>query len=289
MRPPILYHYCSNAAFYSIVRQGAIRLSLLTMSNDAKEGRHLLDWTRKWFPADFKHKEELFSFIDHFSSSMSALGFCLSEQKDMLSQWRAYASDGRGIAIGFDSSLLQSATDEETDSARIGLSPVAYDEGLIKQVLDPSVASVIKHYEAGKMVAPWKRGLLQFALSADEKEKDEAAYKAAFHELFEMLRPVFNLSYSAKSVFFEEEREWRILTFLLIVDGRLSVDCVEFEPADDKVKPYKLFPPKGMDKSCIKEVVLGPRNTTPVEVIRLFLDQNGFGSASITRSSGSYR
>ena len=260
------------------------------MSNDAKEGRHLLDWTRKWFPGDFKHKKELFSFIDYFSSNMSALGFCLSEQKDMLSQWRAYASDGRGIAIGFDSGLLQSVADQETDSAtRIGLSPVAYDEGLIKQVLDPSVASVIRHYEAGKMVAPWNRGLLQFALSEEEKEKDDAAYKAAFHELFEMIRPIFNLSYSAKSAFFEEEKEWRILILLLNVEGRLSVDGVEFEPADDKVKPYKLFPSKDMDKSCIKEVVLGPRNTTPVEVIRLFLDQNGFGSAAITRSAGSYR
>lgn len=221
---------------------------------------------------------------------MSALGFCLSEQKDMLSQWRAYASDGRGIAIGFDSGLLKSAADEETDDAtRIGLSPVAYDERLIKQVLEPSVTSVIEHYEAGKMVAPWKRGLLLLALSENEKEKAEAAYKAAFYELFEMLRPIFNLFYSIKYTFFEEEKEWRILILMLILEGRLNVEGVKFETADDKVKPYKMFPSNGMNKSSIKEVVLGPKNTTPVEVIRLLLEQNGFESVEITRSAGSYR
>lgn len=32
---------------------------------------------------------------------------CFSERKDCLSQWRGYADDGKGMAIGFDKKLLE--------------------------------------------------------------------------------------------------------------------------------------------------------------------------------------
>ena len=32
---------------------------------------------------------------------------CFSEEKDLLSQWRGYGSDGNGIAIGFNAQLLR--------------------------------------------------------------------------------------------------------------------------------------------------------------------------------------
>ena len=38
-----LYHYCSNATFTSIIESKSIRLSLLTLSNDTKEGQHVRD------------------------------------------------------------------------------------------------------------------------------------------------------------------------------------------------------------------------------------------------------
>ncbi|WP_416152053.1 DUF2971 domain-containing protein [Pseudomonas sp. Bout1] len=35
------------------------------------------------------------------------LATCFSKAGDVLSQWRAYADDGQGYAIGFDSKLLK--------------------------------------------------------------------------------------------------------------------------------------------------------------------------------------
>jgi hypothetical protein len=37
--PDILYHYCSNATFLSIIESNTIRLSDLSLSNDSQEGR----------------------------------------------------------------------------------------------------------------------------------------------------------------------------------------------------------------------------------------------------------
>ena len=33
--------------------------------------------------------------------------FCLSKDKDVLSQWRSYANDGKGVAIGFDVDFIE--------------------------------------------------------------------------------------------------------------------------------------------------------------------------------------
>ena len=35
--------------------------------------------------------------------------FCMSELPDSLGQWRAYADDGRGVAIGFSREFLHAA------------------------------------------------------------------------------------------------------------------------------------------------------------------------------------
>lgn len=36
-----------------------------------------------------------------------AYGFCLSVKRDMLSQWRGYADDGMGFAIGFKKEAIE--------------------------------------------------------------------------------------------------------------------------------------------------------------------------------------
>ena len=35
------------------------------------------------------------------------LGACFSESEDQLSQWRGYAQNGKGLAIGFDKEILE--------------------------------------------------------------------------------------------------------------------------------------------------------------------------------------
>src|SRR5688572_10740032 len=101
-----LYHYCSNEALVSIVAGKQICLSLLSLSNDSMEGK----WIRKFFEDACKaegvnalDEQALLRHLDNFIEMSEALGFCMSGDGDVLSQWRAYAGNGGGVAIGFDS------------------------------------------------------------------------------------------------------------------------------------------------------------------------------------------
>ncbi len=104
-----------------------------------------------------------------------------------------------------------------------------------------------------------------------------------------MLISVIRYSYVVKSKFFQEENEWRLFSLFYINDWVGDIKNVKFQANQNELKPYQDLPERGFDPILIKEVFLGPKNITPIEVIRLFLDENGFKHVRIVRSGGSYR
>ena len=56
---------------------------------------------------DEKDRRLLLKGIGLFEKTFDGLGFCLSEKCDLLSQWRGYAEDGTGVAIGFSVEYLK--------------------------------------------------------------------------------------------------------------------------------------------------------------------------------------
>ena len=105
-----LYHYCSNSAFFSIVTNKTVRLSYLPLSNDFYEG----NWIQKILRDAFDRVglsendiEYLTEFAQGWRSEKLEFGLCLSEEGDLLSQWRGYAEDGQGMCIGFNQDYLE--------------------------------------------------------------------------------------------------------------------------------------------------------------------------------------
>ena len=116
----LLYHYCSVASFFSIMKNQSIWLSDISKSNDSQE--------LKWFLLKFEtfmhrlldsqvrekaqggYNDDPVEIQDLYSKVVQALqnesikcwAFCLSEKRDDLGQWRGYADDGKGLAIGFN-------------------------------------------------------------------------------------------------------------------------------------------------------------------------------------------
>lgn len=98
--PDLLWHYCPMAALEGICSSRTIYLSDLVSMNDYQEGRWLRDQivrrvsgkSRDFLP--FLSSTKIRFHLGPFVASLSADG-------DLLSQWRAYASGGRGVAIGF--------------------------------------------------------------------------------------------------------------------------------------------------------------------------------------------
>jgi hypothetical protein len=97
------------------------------------------------------------------------------------------------------------------------------------------------------------------------------------------------LAYTFKSKFFEEEKEWRVYSIAPCANGRVSIPSVEFLSTTQLLKPFVKFPQAGFSTEIVREVILGPRNRTPLEMVRLFLDEQGFTHVKVTPSSGTYQ
>src|SRR5687768_12796503 len=102
----ILYHYCDAAAFQAICTSRNMRFSDLFSLNDWLE----IHWGYSiWEAAATQLLDKVGRpFLDEIDKIIHTSGMCglpvascYSLDGDVLSQWRAYADDGRGYAIGF--------------------------------------------------------------------------------------------------------------------------------------------------------------------------------------------
>lgn len=111
-----VYHYCSASTLLAILQNKTLRFSDLSRLNDAEE--QVWGYKRVFLtclgrieagrgvPVDFPHVSP--EFINSLKGKWDKLALsgqpfvcCFSTDGDSLSQWRAYASDGEGFAIGF--------------------------------------------------------------------------------------------------------------------------------------------------------------------------------------------
>lgn len=112
----ILYHYCGVEAFYNIIKNGSLWLTDIRKSNDALEFTWIQsqinnEIQERLSEADPEYKEIWNDGFDiSKNSDYKAYAICFSSSVDSLSQWRGYAQDGTGLAIGFSKTRLQKLT-----------------------------------------------------------------------------------------------------------------------------------------------------------------------------------
>ena len=127
--PNIVYHYCSLESFMSIINNSTIRLTNISKSNDRDEIRYCfnaferaLRETCKEFTDKYIKNKEVIKFFNNIryddlvskavlNDSLIYYVSCFSTESDLLSQWRGYANDGKGVAIGFYSKSFLAAKD----------------------------------------------------------------------------------------------------------------------------------------------------------------------------------
>lgn len=128
--PRVLYHYCSLSTFKSILDNKSVWLSDIRKSNDSLELRWIMGQCQYYMLKawndyvkavkedrgldavsleSFEEFDKLYNLVRDYDAEDDTKNwvFCLSEKADDLGQWRGYADDGQGIAIGFNSSLLK--------------------------------------------------------------------------------------------------------------------------------------------------------------------------------------
>ncbi|MDP1862708.1 MAG: DUF2971 domain-containing protein [Thiobacillus sp.] len=100
----ILYHYTTISGLNSIIRTGKVWASDCRYLNDQQELQHAIELLLGKFEGSCRETLE-WAFHWHNLSRCHCV-FSLSRSPKVLSQWRAYADDGRGAAIGFDEKHL---------------------------------------------------------------------------------------------------------------------------------------------------------------------------------------
>lgn len=284
-----LYHYCSNAAFLSIVSKREIWASEFSLSNDALEGKWALDIFRRFCSEKGIRELDIAALVQDWalmSGIVGGVGFCLSEEGDLLSQWRAYANDGAGVSIGFSKEYFEALGNlkmNRNDKFNAHITKVIYDEETQRELVAEHGAEIIKLVQDGGLRTP----SLIFGETDDElRHRQEKRRKI----MFGLFLVFFRYVHSLKNPAFAEEKEWRLISHVLGgKDPLKELKEMEFRSLIDRIIPFRRIALDDVGIAPIAEVVLGPRNITPKEIVIAMLRKCSIEDVTVRRSSASYR
>jgi Protein of unknown function (DUF2971) len=273
----ILYHYCDAAGFLAICTSKKMRFSDIFSMNDFMEmhwGYHI--WELSASGVMDEVGKDFLDKIDEVIHSSGIHGLliasCYSLDGDVLSQWRAYADDGKGYAIGFSAKDL---TGLPVRSLRVLYS---------KEEQVAEVKNVIKAlYEAEKL--------------------EQIKFGSDFREVCFLL--AYDLA-ALKNPAFVEEKEIRLIHLLDFEPSNNFLKLVDVgghafgKPSEGLPVSFRMrgdVPVAFVDQDFtndgainpIKEVIIGPANHSLMTGISVFLETVGIGSVVVKKSKASYR
>jgi len=185
--PPIIYHYTNDAGLKGILEAGQLWLTDVFNLNDPSEINHgfslmlnaLMGKAKSISRKSEQFAEGLKGFRDRGGLQKTGNYFVCSFSacSDDLGQWRAYADNGRGFVLGFDTRELEAAFTTEGDGWYSLTSPLACDDA---QLISLHGQIVDKMFElmslpcASSVQASWYTQLTLQGLNAGLLFKHEA-------------------------------------------------------------------------------------------------------------------
>jgi hypothetical protein len=290
MKPEILYHYCPSDSFVAIIKSRQLRLSSLALGNDWMEGRIPFRVLRELLEGEdmrLSERMRLTSILATYEETqlVYGLGFCLSVEGDLLSQWRGYASDGSGVAIGFRREFLEEVVEDNRERLpELGLHKVKYGDEPLRDELVPRAKELINLIGQGALTGDDSGE----ASKSEGKDSVNLARRQVQSEFYKVLVSVKLEAYRFKTDAFREEGEYRLLATSRTEDEPPNPDILNYRAAADRILAYATVNINESETSGIKEVVLGPKHATRPEVVEEFLELNGFENVSVWTSSASY-
>lgn len=200
----LVYKYTSFETFKDILENDSLLLTDIKKSNDRTELKLIYNVLSEVFIEEFnkanpKYMERNFpekefrkfynentTFINKAETTLhTQYVTCFSSSGDMLSQWRGYGSDGKGISIGFDENWFKYLSHEYC------FDKVRYNHKKQKAVVRKNIKTIVR-----KLRSHVKENGTMEGFSVTQ-------FQTAYNEL--LLKGVF-----IKHPFFKEERESRL-------------------------------------------------------------------------------
>jgi DUF2971 family protein len=199
--PAELFHYTDLDGVAGILGTRSLWLSKISTLNDTSE----ISLAVRQFKAEADEAaghldEDAASFLREAAAQLDSFkrtNICVgsfSEERDHLNQWRSYANDGRGIALGFDSHELRALAYQ-------------YDVRLVRCIYDPRLHTRITK----DLVALLVNG---FRAAAPQTSEARRELLALFNTTFLLAAPVI------KDHHFGLENEWRLVSMPRSPDDR---------------------------------------------------------------------
>lgn len=282
-----IYHYCSTDTFLKIVQNKELWLSALTQSNDATEGRLVTRAAAAIAEEEgisIEKTELALHLLRAVEDIWGGLGICFSEESDLLSQWRAYSQNGTGLCIGFAENYIDGlAKDSIGKSTDVKLIQVRYDLSDQKLLLKPILSELLQKLEQSTATPA---DVNKVRWDSRDFETLEKPKQAELLDLLDIAMSARELVFSFKHEAFKQEHEWR----LLHEHDHESLEGCKFYSTGSTIKPYKIIElGHRLFERSISEVVLGPRNNTPISVVSGLLIQYDYPDVQVRRSSAPYR
>ncbi len=283
--PDELFHYTDTAGLIGmLVGKGELWATDARCMNDTDEltlGNSLLDQAIRAQAAHPAHAL-LVRLLEH-PAYLSGLIFTISfsSNRDLLSQWRAYADNGAGFVMGFRSAELSKLTID-------GKTVPKY---LVRVEYKPTAQELRARRLVGRMLET-----LEPLVGKPLGDQDDQFLATGLG----LVLPTF--SAASKNLGFEEEAEHRIVLRShqdpLLAPGAkpgLTMPLCHFRSGRYGLTPFvKLRFPDGTLTEALSRIVLGPRVTSPdtEQKIRTLLANAGvryWSKFPIERASATYR
>lgn len=321
----VLYHYAGMDKAIKILTYKNLRLSDITKSNDMNEMSIFIPGIfdemlkcydeRGGFSNKFVYrrktgKKALEMLVENLKTritkeleegKISTFVICFSEEGDLLSQWRGYADNGKGMCLGFSVDELMKFVGDSTETG-FALEKVEYlSREQANEKVHKFAYGIIDMIE--QILGKIKAGNIKCGKgSAFAEEMDEVLYYAMLGLIEESIK--------FKSAGFKEEKEWRFFirnslnkdelekkTYTLI--GGISqgarkkvseyvADNINFNIKENDIIPYVTWNFEKFHDKIICDVVCGPNNTIRERDLELFLRKYEYKECEYRKSGITY-
>jgi hypothetical protein len=250
--PSTIYHYTDSSGLLGILESGKFRLTDLLSLNDPTELRHSVNHAYEML-ASAAAAASAHPATKVFADRFKALGersveeaahffvTCFSRDGDDLGQWRAYADNGNGFAIGFDGARLETGF-VMPQRKKIGgkaTFPITYDDSALRAIHQKLIDETLPLIEL-----PNGRGL----------------HNSDIHEYMKRLSVGLAVSVLRAATFFKHEaytaeKEYRYLDLRAMHD---PIDDVKHAARRHSLIRFTEFDWKTGYRDALREIVIGP-------------------------------
>lgn len=270
----IIYHYCSMDTFLKIIKNKEIWMTETKTMNDSLEGNLLNN--KEYLLEKGYLTSGLVRIFDQYINKGISVACCFSSCGDMLSQWRGYAEDATGVAIGFskkEMGFVQEIPNDEIFPKRFDTPNRGFFLSNIRYLSDEERNDCFDRlYERAKSLHDEKRKITEY-----------------------FAQKLTKLSLMVKGKAFEEEKEIRCLEHYGFFPGLKTPKNPEYAYTSGfdyraTKRGISMYAEVKFSEKCVKEIILGPKNGSRRETMIDFTKSNNFSLnlEQIKRSKASY-